>query len=139
MSISATHVALAVAFAISTFASHCVELGALGLALALARPTRPDVDLRRLEVDVAHKRQSHGVVPRVRLVVHVPEVNLVAPVDVLVENLVLFLILLLRTSDLPRPHVQRRPQDLHGLLRAVLFAQDFLNFDYLLLQNSEAL
>ena len=132
--------ALAVAFAFSTFAPHCVELSALGLELALAPPSRPDVDLRRLEVDVAHERKSHGVVPRVRLVVHVPEVDIVAPVDMLAEVLVLFLIQLLRDSDLPRPHVQRRPQDLHRMLQVILLVKDFLEFDHLLLrQKSEAI
>ena len=59
--------------------------------------------------------------------------NLVAPGDVLEEVLVLLLIQLLQNSVLP--HVQRRPQYLHGVLRVVLLAEDFLELYHLLLQQ----
>ena len=133
MSISTTYVALAVASACSTFASHSVEVGALRLEIAVARPSRHDVALRHLDTAVAHERQAHRVVFRVRFVVKVAEVDVVAPVDVVVQIFVLFLVHLLRNGNLPRSRVQRRPQDLHGLLRVELYSEDLLDLNHLLL------
>ena len=100
MSISTIYVALAVALAFSPFASHSVEVGALRLEIAVARPSKPDVDLRHFATAVAHERQAHRVVFRVRFVILVAKVDLVAPVDVVVQVLIFLLVQLLRNSNL---------------------------------------
>ena len=80
-----------------------------------------------------HNSQAHRVVFRVRFVLKVAEVDLVAPVDVVVQVFVFPLVQLLRNSNLPRSCVQGRPQDLHCLLRVELFSEDLLELDHLLL------